>query len=53
LLSNIGVIVLPGQLTLGNADKAFDDKGNLLDHAKQAATLELGANLKGYLDKFQ
>lgn len=52
LLSNIGMIVLPGQLALANADKVFDGEGNLLDHAKQTATLELGANLKGYLDKF-
>jgi chromate reductase, NAD(P)H dehydrogenase (quinone) len=53
LLSNIGMVVLPGQLALANADKAFDDEGNLLEQAKQAAALELGANLKGFLDKFQ
>ena len=31
LLNNIGVTVFPGQLCIGEAFKAFDDKGNLTD----------------------
>jgi NAD(P)H-dependent FMN reductase len=53
LLSNLGMIVLPGQLALAAADKAFGEDGRLIDTAKQSAALELGANLAGYLNKFQ
>ncbi|ALM53135.1 NADPH-dependent FMN reductase [Halomonas huangheensis] len=39
LLSNIGVTVLPDQLAVGGAGKAFDDQGLLAD-AGQAKTLD-------------
>lgn len=52
LLSNLGVIVLPGQVAVANAEQAFGQDGNLLDEARQKAVLALGANLTGYLGKF-
>ena len=53
LLNNLGVIVLPAQLALAHADQVISGDGSLVDSAKQTAALELGANLKSYLDKFQ
>ncbi|GEN24656.1 FMN reductase [Halomonas cupida] len=39
LLSNVGVTVLPNQLAIGGASKAFDDQGQLADEG-QAKTLD-------------
>lgn len=45
LLANLGIIVLPDQLAVANADKAFHTDGYLLDEDKQAAVLKLGMSL--------
>lgn len=34
ILSNIGCIVLPDQLCIGSADKAFDEQGSLIDKSQ-------------------
>jgi chromate reductase, NAD(P)H dehydrogenase (quinone) len=52
LLANNGIIVLPGQQALGNADKAFHNDGHLLDNDKQDAIMKLGMSLARYLEKF-
>jgi NAD(P)H-dependent FMN reductase len=45
ILSNIGVLVLPDQKAIGNADQAFDENGNLKDESQQTAILQLGNKL--------
>jgi chromate reductase, NAD(P)H dehydrogenase (quinone) len=45
ILSNIGVLVLPGQKAVGNAYQVFDESGNLKDELQQAAIRQLGNNL--------
>lgn len=42
LLANLGIIVLPDQLAVANADKAFHADGYLLDEDRQATGLKLG-----------
>jgi NAD(P)H-dependent FMN reductase len=49
LLANIGIIVLPDQMTVAQADKAFHAEGNLLDEVKQDAVLKLGMSLAQHL----
>lgn len=51
ILSNVGVLVLPEQVTLSNAHEAFDETGNLKDPAKHETALELGAALADTLQK--
>lgn len=53
LLGNLQVQVLPGQQTLGQAFKAFDDQGNLADPRKRQAVLDLGAELVRVLEKLK
>jgi chromate reductase, NAD(P)H dehydrogenase (quinone) len=45
ILSNIGVLVLPDQKAVGNANQAFDQAGNLNDESQQTAILQLGRQL--------
>jgi chromate reductase, NAD(P)H dehydrogenase (quinone) len=45
ILSNIGVLVLPGQKAVGNAYQVFDESGKLKDELQQAAIRQLGNNL--------
>lgn len=45
LLANLGIIVLPDQLAVANADKAFHADGYLLDENNQATVLKLGMSL--------
>jgi NAD(P)H-dependent FMN reductase len=45
ILTNIGVLVLPNQKAIGNADRAFDENGNLQDESQQATILQLGNKL--------
>jgi chromate reductase, NAD(P)H dehydrogenase (quinone) len=45
ILGNIGVLVLPDQVAIGNGYQAFDANGNLHDESKQAAILQLGSKL--------
>lgn len=51
LLANLQVLVLPGQQTLGQAFKAFDEQGGLADERKQQAVFGLGAELVRALEK--
>jgi len=43
LLGNLGVIVLPDQLAVREAYKAFSDDGSLVDEIQQQAIRDLGA----------
>ena len=45
VLSGLGVIVLPQQVQLGHADRAFDDSGALTDTHAANALATLAANL--------
>ena len=53
ILGNIGVLVLPDQVTVPDAANAFADDGQLKDAQRQAAVEGLGANLAGLLRKLQ
>ena len=45
LLANIGIIVLPEQIAIPQAFKAFSDDGTLVDKTQQQAVEQLGINL--------
>jgi NAD(P)H-dependent FMN reductase len=45
LLTNLGVLVLPDQVTVGSAFKAFDANGELVEESQRKAASALGANL--------
>jgi NAD(P)H-dependent FMN reductase len=49
LLNNIGVTVLPEQVAVPLANKAFADDGSLVDEQKQQTVLNLGLILAGML----
>lgn len=51
ILGNIGIAVLPDQLTVGLAHKVFDEAGALTDASKAAAARGLGAKLATHLQK--
>lgn len=51
LLQNLGVMVLPGQVTLGRAGQAFREDGRLHDDQLQRAAESLGADLYEVLMK--
>ena len=51
LLSNIGITVLPGQQTVPQAFKAFNDDGSLIDDRKQESVMDLGRNLANTVSK--
>ncbi len=51
LLANLGMIVLPEQQAIGQAFKAFDDDGLLIDQKKQQSILDLGIKLNRTLDR--
>ncbi|MBK8816230.1 MAG: NAD(P)H-dependent oxidoreductase [Methylococcaceae bacterium] len=53
LLSNFGVIVLPEQLAVPHADKAFDEDDQLIEKHNQDSLLKLGAGLAQTLKKLQ
>lgn len=53
LLSNIGVIVLPGQQAVANAAKAFNEDGTLCDPVMQQSVANLGAELAKILSIFK
>jgi NAD(P)H-dependent FMN reductase len=52
LLENLGVLMLPDQLTLPKADTAFDANGVLINPHKQQATLLLGRKLTELTRRF-
>ncbi len=45
LLANLGVILLPDQVTVAHAFRAFDENGALTDEKQQAAVIKLGSSL--------
>jgi len=45
ILGNIGVLVMPDQKAIGNADQAFNKNGNLNDESQQTAINGLGRKL--------
>jgi chromate reductase, NAD(P)H dehydrogenase (quinone) len=49
LLANMSIIVLPDQLAVVQADKAFHADGYLVDESKQDAALKLGLSLAQHL----
>ncbi|MEW5820693.1 MAG: NAD(P)H-dependent oxidoreductase [Cyanobacteriota bacterium] len=51
VLNNLYVIVLPEQITISNADKAFNDTDQLIDAKKQEAIELLGKNLTTTINK--
>lgn len=51
ILGNIGVHVLPDQLSVPKAHEAFDDSGALKDSRTAANALKLGAELTAFLKK--
>ncbi len=51
ILGNIGVLVLPDQVTVPKASEAFDTQGNLTDARQQAAVEGLGRSLAELLGK--
>ncbi len=53
LLGNLGVIVLPDQQAIAQADRSFHDEGHLVETAKQEAVVNLGATLAKHLNKFK
>lgn len=53
LLSNFGVLVLPDQLAVPYADKAFDDNDGLVDDKTQTSVMRLGSLLTQTLDKLK
>ncbi len=53
LLANIGIIVLPEQFAVAQADRSFDDEGHLLEESKQDTVLKLGASLAQHLQKLK
>jgi chromate reductase, NAD(P)H dehydrogenase (quinone) len=53
LLSNISVIVLPGQVAVPKAHEAFDTDGKLKDSKQQASIEALGRDLVGLLVKIK
>lgn len=51
ILGNIGVIVLPTQKAISNADQAFDEKGHLQNTKQQEDIQKLGSTLVTFLNK--
>jgi len=50
-LQNLGIMLLPGQVTLGLAGEAFREDGRLHNEQLQKATESLGADLFGMLQQ--
>jgi chromate reductase, NAD(P)H dehydrogenase (quinone) len=53
LLANIGILVLPDQVPVPHADKAFQETGQLLDAGTQNSVIKLGSNLTEAIRKFK
>ncbi len=52
LLTNLGFTVLPNQMTIRSAFKAFDDTGEMLDDAQRKRVEALGADLAKVTARF-
>jgi len=53
ILGNIGCIVLPGQIAISAAFKAFNDDGSLADEKKHQRIAQLGKSLAQTLQKLK
>jgi chromate reductase, NAD(P)H dehydrogenase (quinone) len=53
ILGNIGVIVLPDQVSISSAHEAFEDSGSLKDARKQKQVESLAQNLTRFLIKIR
>ena len=53
ILGNLGCIVLPEQVAVPSANKAFDSEGRLSDQLLQSRVEALGANVAEMLQKLQ
>ena len=51
ILGNLGVTVLPDQVAVGSAHKAFDENGSLIDEKLGARIHRLGSTLAHHLAK--
>jgi NAD(P)H-dependent FMN reductase len=51
ILGNLGITVLPDQLTLSKAYEAFREDGSLIDEKQAARVKQLGATLARHLAK--
>lgn len=51
ILGNLGITVLPDQLTLSKAYEAFREDGSLIDEKQTARVKQLGATLARHLSK--
>lgn len=53
ILANMGVILLPEQVSIINAQQAFDKSGDLIDPDRQEAIKKIGVNLTEFLFSFK
>jgi NAD(P)H-dependent FMN reductase len=53
ILGNIGVVVLPEQVTLSQAMRAFQPDGNFQDEGMQVRVADLGARLATFLQQLR
>ena len=53
LLNNLGVTVLPEQLAIGDAFKAFDAQGQLIDPTQQQQVEQLGIKLTDFAGRLK
>jgi chromate reductase len=53
ILGNIGVIVLPDQVSISSADEAFDENGKLKDARKAKQVSGIAKGLAEFLTKFK
>ncbi len=53
ILGSIGVLVLPEQKAISNADRAFDQQGNLQDEKQKGDIQKLGSKLVAVLAKLK
>lgn len=52
ILGNIGVLILPGTISIVKANEAFADDGSLKDAKQQARVEQLGAELAAHLQRY-
>lgn len=53
ILGNIGVIVLPEQLAISNANEVFHDDGSLREPEREAGIKKLGQRLAAFLQQWK
>ena len=53
ILGNIGVIVLPDQVSISSAHEAFDDVGNLKDERKAKQVIGIATGLANFLARLK